>query len=253
MNWLLLRGLTREKRHWGDFPQVFERLVPGAKVFTIDLPGVGTELLRDSPTNLRGIVHDVRSRWSELSAPKAPWGLLGFSLGGMVALDWAATYPEDFSRLVLMNTSAGDLSMPWDRIRPLMMPRLAGTGFIRESFARERWVLKMTTRLRTDIDRLAGEWAAIAGDPGRVKQAFVRQLVAATMFRSPPKVDMPLLVLTSAGDDFTNPSCSLKLAAKFEAPLKVHPAAGHDLALDDPSWAARETAAWLESVRSAAF
>mgnify|MGYP003949335389 CR=1 FL=1 len=43
MNWLFLRGLTREQRHWGPFRDVFARDYPGAKVHCLDLPGTGTE------------------------------------------------------------------------------------------------------------------------------------------------------------------------------------------------------------------
>ncbi|WP_369636259.1 hypothetical protein [Nocardia sp. JMUB6875] len=29
MNWLLLRGLSRDQRHWGEFPALFETAVGG--------------------------------------------------------------------------------------------------------------------------------------------------------------------------------------------------------------------------------
>lgn len=40
--WLLLRGLTREAGHWGDFPRQLQAALPEARILAIDLPGNGT-------------------------------------------------------------------------------------------------------------------------------------------------------------------------------------------------------------------
>ena len=66
-NWLLLRGLVREQRHWGTFPAL---LAEGtrSRVLTLDLPGVGTERGRKSPTTIPGIVDDIRARFLALRA-----------------------------------------------------------------------------------------------------------------------------------------------------------------------------------------
>ena len=67
MNWLLLRGLARDKRHWGDFGSLFERRVQDSNVFMLDLPGMGTERHRDSPLSISGITDDLRHRWLQLT------------------------------------------------------------------------------------------------------------------------------------------------------------------------------------------
>jgi pimeloyl-ACP methyl ester carboxylesterase len=56
--WVMLRGLTREARHWGALPGRLEALLPGARVVTPDLPGNG-QRWRDSSA-LR--VADMASR-----------------------------------------------------------------------------------------------------------------------------------------------------------------------------------------------
>ena len=53
MNWLFLRGLARDARHWGPFPHIFEERVPEAKVFTLDLAGMGTERRRNAPISAK--------------------------------------------------------------------------------------------------------------------------------------------------------------------------------------------------------
>ena len=44
--WVFLRGLVRERRHWGKFPADFQRECPDADIVTLDLPGNGAA---DSP------------------------------------------------------------------------------------------------------------------------------------------------------------------------------------------------------------
>ena len=63
MNWIFLRGLTREQGHWGEALQVFESTNPDMKVFCLDLPGTGTERARNSPLSVSGIMEDLRSRF----------------------------------------------------------------------------------------------------------------------------------------------------------------------------------------------
>src|SRR5687768_6347135 len=57
--WLLLRGLSREQRHWCSFPEDLERAT-GARTLCLDLPGFGTEHARISPRTIALITDDVR-------------------------------------------------------------------------------------------------------------------------------------------------------------------------------------------------
>ena len=128
MNWLMLRGLAREKRHYGAFPETFERLMPGHRTFPMDLVGFGALSQHAVPWTLAEIVEELRARFLA-ERPRdndAPWSIFAISLGGMVALEWAARYPQDFARVVVANTSAGDLSKVWERFMPAIWPRLPG-------------------------------------------------------------------------------------------------------------------------------
>ena len=49
-------------------------------------------------------------------------------------------------------------------------------------------------------------------------------------------IAIPYLVLASKADRFTNYKCSERLAEKYNATLRLHEKAGHDLPLDDPQW-----------------
>jgi pimeloyl-ACP methyl ester carboxylesterase len=245
MHWLFLRGLAREQRHWGSFPEVFARTVPGASVHCLDLPGAGSERGRASPTTLRGIARDVRERWLALRhAHDGAWGLLGMSLGGMVAMDWCAEHRGDFARLVLAGTSAGDLSPPWRRFDLRQVPTALRSVGQRDPLRREDGVLAITTRLLADRAAVAAEWARY---PPMARGNVARQLLAASAFRAPPRVEVPALVIVGDGDPLVDPSCSRRIASYLGAPLAVHPSAGHELALDAPDWFASEIAAWLST------
>ena len=252
MNWLLLRGLSREKRHWGRFPALLAEATQ-AGVHCLDLPGFGTERGRPSPADIAGIVEDLRARWRPLAeANPGPWGLLGMSLGGMVTMQWATSHPQDFARVVLVNTSAGNLSAPWERMSPSVLPKVVRSLFDTDDASRERRILGMTTCLATNLDEVAEEWAGYAreGRPERI--AVLRQLWAAMRFKAPARLEMPALVVSGAKDPFTAPACQRKLATHLKADLEVHPGAGHELAVDAAPWLAERVAAWTaEEVRRA--
>jgi len=246
VHWLLLRGLAREQRHWGSFPALFARRVPGARVHCLDLPGAGTERECRSPTTVEGIAADVRGRWLSLreehGGREGEWGLLGTSLGGMVAMAWCAAHPDDFARLVLAGSSSADLSRPWRRFDLRVVPTGLGVLAERDPVRREEKVLSMNTRVLSDPAAVAATWAAYPPmAPGNV----MRQLQAATFFQAPPRVPVPTLVVAGARDPLAHPSCSRHLASHLGAPFVLHPEAGHELALDVPDWLAGSVADWI--------
>ncbi len=239
--WVFLRGLGREQAHWHTFPARFGEALPGAMVHTLDLPGAGTEHLRMCPVAMPALTADVRDRWLPLqrSLPASRWHLLGISLGGMVAQQWAASHPNDFARVVLVNTSAADLSLPWERMSlSVLRDIVRAVGTARDDVAREKIVLGLSTRLFRDHEALAREWAEHHRARPLRRRNLVRQLLAATRFRAPARIEVPTLVLVGQGDRLAHPNCGRRLAAHYGATLREHPTAGHDLPLDDPEWVA---------------
>jgi pimeloyl-ACP methyl ester carboxylesterase len=251
MNWLFLRGLSREQRHWGDFAATFEREVRGAHVHCLDLPGTGTEHGRASPSRVQDIAEDLRARWITLrDGNEGPWALLGMSLGGMVAMSWCAAHPEDFERVVLVSTSAGDLSRPWKRFALGALRGTLASVLQRDPVRREARVLSMVTRLAPRTGALAEAWASYQRDRPVSRSNVGRQLRAGTRFVAPRRFATPALVLAGAGDAMTDPSCARILAAHLGARCDVHPEAGHEMALDAPAWLSRRVGAWVEAARA---
>lgn len=252
MNWLLLRGLAREQRHFGAFPRVFAERVQGSAVHLLDLPGAGTERGRSVPLSIAGLVRDLRARWEPLQAQSGgPWGILGISLGAMVAMEWSASHPEDFSRVVLANTSAAGLSVPWMRMRVPVLLNILRAAATRDLEARERRVISFSSNRSDLYEATAREWARYAREGRKMRPtAMVAQITAAARFRAPARLPVPALIVVSRTDRLCDASCSEALARHFGAPLVEHPTAGHDISTDAPEWLADEVAAWCGAPRT---
>ena len=249
--WVLLRGLTRESRHWGHFPSVFRERFPAARVLALDLPGCGRRCSLRSPTRIADLVDclraDVRSEGVEERVH-----VLGLSLGAMVAADWASRYPAEVAGCVLVNTSARPFSSFNERLRPanyVAMLRLA--LFPGEARSREAAILRLTSAVGDPTGEVLEAWTTYRRESPISRANALRQLLAAFRYRAYwQKPVPPLLVLASAGDQLVDPRCSERLAHHWSAPLAIHSSAGHDLPLDDGPWVADRIAAWLNSMGS---
>jgi pimeloyl-ACP methyl ester carboxylesterase len=248
-NWVLLRGLTREARHWGRFPTVLEAACPGAGITTPDLPGAGRHHGQASPASVAGLLAGVREELRAAGSPP-PYHLLGLSLGGMVALEWATRHPEEIAGCVLINTSLRPLSPFFQRLRPRHYPTLLGAAFGPAGVeARESLILGLTSRLAADRPALVQAWSAWRRECPVSAGNTLRQLAAAARYHLPPgPPPLPMLVLAAAQDTLVAPACSARLAEAWGLPLAVHSEAGHDLPLDDPEWVAERVSAWLSSI-----
>lgn len=246
MNWLMLRGLAREKRHFGDFPSTFERLMPGHRAFPMDLVGFGSRAGATVPLTLAEIVEELRARFlAERPSGGERWGIFAISLGGMVALEWAARHPNDFARVVVANTSAGNTSKVWERFLPAVWPKLPGL-VLGDPLARERTILGITVNSKSPEEKaeIATRWHAWFEERRPSRRAFFRQILAAARSTLPERIEPPLMVMTSKADRLVSWRCSERIAAKLGARLEVHDEAGHDLSLDAPEWICERIAAW---------
>ncbi|WP_341581912.1 alpha/beta hydrolase [Marinobacter metalliresistant] len=232
MDWLLLRGLARESAHWGDWPAQLRMARPEDRFHTLDLPGTGLAQHLRSPTCIAGMRQFAERATRQLPRPL---GLIGLSLGGMVALDWALHRPQDCASLVLISSSSG-LSSPWLRLRPAQWARVTRMLTQADSDRREQSILALTSN-RPVTTAVTEQWQSIQRERPVRRTDVIRQLYAASRYKAPPQVPlMPTLVLASRGDRLTDWRCSRDLAEALECPLEVHPGAGHDLPLDDPQW-----------------
>lgn len=245
--WVLLRGLTRESRHWGAFPQTLAAQWPEARILAPDLAGNGRLHELETPSSVEAMAADCRARLLALGE-RPPFHLLALSLGAMVAVAWAQAHPAEIAACVLINTSLRPFSPFHQRLRPrnyaTLLKLLAGRGDDRRL---EALVLAMTSRMTAADDALLADWVAYRRECPVSGRNALRQLLAAARFRAHATGPAaPVLVLTAAQDGLVDTRCSQHLASQWSAPLAVHPGAGHDLALDDGPWVAEQVRAWLQ-------
>jgi pimeloyl-ACP methyl ester carboxylesterase len=249
-HWLMLRGLVREARHWGHLKDYFAGKLPAASMHTVDFPGLGTEIDRKSPSQMDAIVDDTRARHLQARvaagiAPDAPWAIFAVSLGGMVALNWASRYPQDFARVVVVNTSAGNLSTPFQRFSWRNLGKVLRAMFTRDATHRERMLLSFTVNdPNIDLDAVARDWAQL---PRATRTTLIRQMWAASRWKLPTTISVPVLVLASEADRLCNVQCGKNIAKHINAPLHLHPTAGHELPRDAPDWCIVMVQDWIAS------
>jgi pimeloyl-ACP methyl ester carboxylesterase len=244
--WILLRGLTRETRHWGEFPSRLQEF--GAPVLALDLPGNGRLCREASPASVEAMADHVRAQLqSQGHAP--PYRLLSMSLGAMVAVAWADARPHEIAGAVLINTSLRPFSPFTQRLRPANYTTLLRLALSSDEARWEEAVLRMTTRLAPvgpPRVRLLDDWVAWRRECPVSRTNALRQLLAAGRYRAPAeKPAVPMLVLTSTRDGLVDTRCSECLAAVWQCEIARHPRAGHDLPLDDSAWVLAQIRRWL--------
>lgn len=247
--WILLRGLTREGRHWRDFPRYLSEAFPEDRVCPLELPGNGDLHALTSPTRIPGMASYVRVEAARLKL-QPPFRLLAMSMGAMVAAAWAQSHPEEVQACVLINTSFGSFSPLRLRLRPRAWPFLLRVLFTRTERGREQLIFDLTSRLGPAAPQVVDEWVAIRQSRPVSTGNALRQLVAAARFRAPSTAPVPTLILASAGDNLVDGRCSAEIARRWACPIAVHPTAGHDLPLDDGPWVTEAVRAWLAQTSS---
>ncbi|BAJ03464.1 alpha/beta fold hydrolase [Shewanella violacea] len=261
MIFVLLRGLMRDRRHWYGFTQ--RLAATGVQVITPDLPGNGTLAEINSPLNISAYANYVWAQIDEVLNAGAtrevlePVCLVGLSMGGMLALEMAKHKPERVQRVVLINSSAANLS-PWYRRFQLsaLIKSAWGTG--------RRWlngelsgvslveatVIQFTSECRGDDIKLIRDWSHYRQLGHTWVLNGFRQLVACALFDAPVidhgfvkgqvkgqesvPVNVPVTVIVAKRDRLAHPSCGQALAHFYHTQAIYLDDCGHDASLDKP-------------------
>lgn len=243
---LLLRGLTREQRHWGAFIPALQQQLPETAIHTLDIPGNGVLYLSASPTSVADMTESLRQQ-IHATGLSGPFNLIALSMGGMIAIDWMTRYPEEICTGVVINSSISSFSPFYQRLRwqnYCSILKLCGQS----AAHRERSILALTSNHKANNAALLSTWQQWQQQyPVKLKNAL-RQLIASARFKPRQKPVQPLLVVTAQADRLVDYRCSLKLQQAWQTALAVHPTAGHDLPLDDPDWLSRAIKNWLSDL-----
>lgn len=229
--WILIRGLTRSYFHWHDFTELFKNSLQLESVQCPELPGNGYLSTADTPDDPLACVNELKKQIETITEPV---GLLGISLGGLIATQWALAFPNEISHLVIINSSFAN-SPIYHRIKPFNYLSLLKNIFFHKPEDIEKFILE-TTCNSDNWKSVLPKYVAFQNEhPVRFKN-IIRQLQLAQKGRFNQKPDCQILILTSANDRLVNTKCSLLIAKNWGLDSETHPTAGHDLPMDDSSW-----------------
>jgi poly(3-hydroxyalkanoate) depolymerase len=226
---LLLTGIGANIEMW----RPFARLVRDRELIAVDAPGTGLSDRPRYPLRMTGLARVIAALLDGLDVPFAD--VLGYSFGGLLALELAHRSPSRVRRLVLCATAQGLPVIPphpvpalmlmtparyyHRRVFELMIPHIAGGRTRRDPAQLER---QLTDRL--------------ARPPQLLGYAY--QLYAATGWTSIPwlwRVGQPALIV-AGDDDPIIPLANARIMVRLmpNARLRVVPGGGHLFLLDEP-------------------
>lgn len=231
-HWVLIRGLVRSRYHWGSFPEELKAELRCESVICVELKGNGELFAESTPGMVEEAIDDLRK---QLPPDLRSFGLIGISLGGMLATKWAQLFPEEVSHLVLINSSS-NLSPFYERLRPALYPGLIRSLLIRSIQKKEQFILLATSNEAHQRTKLLDRYTEFhRRHPVSIKNFLVQlRLAKQTDFNNIPQ--MKKLILASTADRLVSYKCSQAIAQKWKCIVLLHNRAGHDLTLDDSKW-----------------
>ena len=212
---VLLHGWAMHSGLWGP---LVPRLAKRFRVHAVDLPGHGYST-GSSPFTLDGVGAALAAAFA---AEETPLTVLGWSLGGLVAMRWALAEPARVGRIALVSTSprfvAGD---DW----PHAMSRESLVRFGDELHV--AWKLTVQRFLALQMQGSEHARAALAasrgqlfarGEPSpRMLAGALAEILSADLRSEVHRIAQPALVISGARDTLTPPGAGRWLAAHLPA------------------------------------
>lgn len=182
------------------------------------------------------MVEQMREKFLLHHRPGEESIVVSISLGGMIAGKWIKSYPEDFKRAILMNSSFRGLSPLHHRLKPQAYPYLFIVPFLKGR-KKEAAILNLVSNHPQVFEETLKSWEKIQKErpvsfPNAMRQLFAASTCKLVDFTP----NIPVLILASSMDRLVSVNCSRAIAKKWKARIIEHPTAGHDISCDDPEW-----------------
>lgn len=238
-NFILLRGLARESRHWWKFEDFLKKNIPGAKIFYLEYPGSGYRNSEIFPVDNSALLDDIHKQIEKIKLNEiGAFYLISVSLGGMVVMSYLNRYPGLFKKVFLINTSSNDLSPFYERFRPGIWWDSLKVIFSKDNYYRESHILKFTTNQlsSSSLINVAKAYAGFANEFKLSNRNILRQLFWAMKSKSPVSLINDVVFISSRYDKLCYYKCGQRLAEKLLKEFLINEEAGHDLPLDDGEW-----------------
>jgi pimeloyl-[acyl-carrier protein] methyl ester esterase len=221
---VLLHGWGLHGGMWGPW---LDALTDVARLHVLDLPGHGRSGFSPSQGDLPGMARAVFARLPSGAT------VLGWSLGGLIALELARRHPRQVHALILIASTPRFLAGPdWEHgMQPEVLDEFSA-GLERDYHRTVQNFLTLQTRgdergseaLRELRHRLGDH-----GEPDRRALAAGLDMLRRTDLRDAlPRIVQPALVIAGEHDRLTPPAAGRELAATLpSARLRVIERCGH--------------------------
>jgi 3-oxoadipate enol-lactonase len=232
---VLIMGIGYDATLWGlhqvpSFSQEFQ-------VIAFDNRDVGRSSQASGPYSVGDMADDVAGLLDELELDRVH--VLGLSMGGMIAQEFALEYPERLDKLVLTGTGAGTGRAKFDPISVWRFVKQHDeTGL---AFAAQQFVWLFSTDFERNHEAVDQTLALLASNPNPVSaEAFERQANAYVKHDALDRVaeiKARTLVLTGEQDRLTPPWVGRELAEAIpgaEFQLVEGSGSSHVLPLERP-------------------
>lgn len=222
--------------HGGYFEPWAPYLIHALDVHRVDLPAHGHSPEAESFT-LPALVHQLEHTLQRVSNLRRPFILLGWSMGGAIALEYALTRPEQVSHLVLLASSPKFQREPdWPHAPPSDALATLRDGMLRDYEATIRQFLSLNLGARYD-QRAHVVQQLISAHPAPRKQAIIAGylLNLSVDFRlRAHALRTPLLAISGRLDRLSWSASSAWLAARSGGVHRELPHAAHAPHLSHP-------------------
>ena len=239
---VLLHGWAMHGGMWGPW---LDNLVGEARLHIVDLPGHGHSPWVTEASDLAGLAEAV--------VPLVPRGatVLGWSIGGMVALELARRYPRHLRALVLVATTPRFLAGPdWEHgLEPAVLDGFKRgleadclrtvQGFLALQASGDEYPAATLRALRNRV--------TLRGEPDRRALAAGLDVLRSVDLRTDlPQIELPALVIAGAHDCLTLVGAGRELADRLpRAKLRIIDRGGHAPFLSHPDHVLTEVCGFL--------
>lgn len=229
-------------------------LLPGWAMSTTILQPLAaalSESLPDATVNLTALpaiqLSSLETDLSSLAQQLTPGLLIGWSLGGMLAVQLHRRFPEHFPRVITLASNACFVERnDW----PHAMARTDFKAFYQSYREEPQKTLKRFALLATQGGPHARQrakdmpWDALDDEQRLHALAVLGMLDNRVALRQPMA---PLLHFLGENDALVPVAAAASLAQVHgDSTVKIHPTASHMLPLEQPLWLAAEITHWLE-------